>query len=136
MKFGWSYGERLFDYGGVDQVRGVISKLKGKPETKAAVLTLLDPQQDSKSSHVPCITSLDFKVRNKRLVTYAIFRSQDVGKKTYADMIAIGKLQKLISGSVGVQPGRLTLFITSAHIYKADIPAVSSVIRQIRCSRQ
>ena len=78
--------------------------------------------------HVPCICSIDFKIRNNKLNTTAFFRSQDIGKKVYADMISLTKIASLIADSVKADVGFLVLHIASAHIYESDMKRVNSLV--------
>jgi thymidylate synthase len=68
------------------------------------------------------------KIRGGVLHVTAFFRSQDVGKKLYADILALGAIQKSIADQAGVRSGPVKLFITSAHIYEADFAKVQAFI--------
>lgn len=126
LNWGYSYGQRFFDYDGIDQVAKVIEKLKKNPESKSATVTLTNPKGDQ--SHMPCIVSIDFKIRDSRLITTAFFRSQDVGKKMYADILCIGEISKKIADAVGVETGRLHILIASLHAYEADWSKIEKMI--------
>lgn len=126
-EWGYSYGQRLYDYNGINQIESVIKKLKSKRETKAATITTIIPSQDSK--HAPCICLLDFKIRNDKMQTTAIFRSQDIGKKMCADALCLAEIMKHVASSVGVQAGNLILHIISAHIYESDFDQIKNLLR-------
>ncbi len=119
LDWGYSYGSRLFNYNGINQLEKVINKLKGNKEAKSATIDLMDPLNDGK--HVPCICTMDFKIRNGRLQCSAFFRSQDVGKKIYADIISIGELMKRVAQGTNLKIGALHIFIASLHIYEKDV---------------
>ncbi|OYT43522.1 MAG: hypothetical protein B6U88_00860 [Candidatus Aenigmarchaeota archaeon ex4484_56] len=123
------YGKRLFNYRGINQIKAVVNKLKVKPESKSAIITLTDPSKDKR--HVPCICVMDFKIRNSLLTTTAFFRSQDAGKKIYADILAIGEIVKLISRNLNVKIGPLILYICSSHIYEEDIKKINNIIKSL-----
>lgn len=118
LDWGYSYGQRFFSYKGVDQVSRVIEKLQSNPESKSAIISLMDPESDIR--HVPCIVAIDFKIRGDKLITTCFFRSQDAGKKIYADIIAIGEISKLIAEKVGVNPGNVNLLVVSLHAYEKE----------------
>jgi thymidylate synthase len=126
LNWGYSYGQRFFDYDGIDQVAKVIDKLKKNPESKSATVTLMNPKGDQ--LHMPCIVSIDFKIRDGQLITTAFFRSQDVGKKMYADIICIGEISKKIADTVGVGAGRLHILIASLHAYETDWKMIEKMI--------
>lgn len=118
LDWGYSYGQRLFNYNGINQIQEIIKKLQNNPDSKSATATLTDPPNDKK--HTPCIVSLDFKIRDNKLLTSAFFRSQDVGKKMYADIISIGKISQIISNNLKIPAGEINLFIVSLHLYEQD----------------
>jgi thymidylate synthase (methanogen type) len=116
--WGYSYGQRLYNFLGVDQIEVVIKKLKKNPNSKSATINLMLAPNDKK--HVPCLAVLDFKIRSNKLITTAFFRSQDVGKKFYADGLAIKEVSKKIAKKISVPLGEFVLFIKSAHFYVND----------------
>jgi thymidylate synthase (methanogen type) len=126
-EWGYSYGSRIFDFKGINQVEEIVKKLNEKPESKSALISLTDPTQDFKG-HSPCVSVIDFKLRKDILITTAFLRSQDVGKKIYADIIAIGKISKLIADRLNVKSGPLILIIVSAHVYKRDFKKINKLI--------
>lgn len=117
--WGYSYGMRMRNFKGVDQVAKVIEKLKQRPESKSAAITLMDPMVDF-AGHMPCIIALDPKIREDKLILTGFFRSQDIGKKFYADMMALAVIQKEIADKVGVACGSIELLITSAHVWETE----------------
>ena len=127
-EFGFSYAQRLRDYQHVDQIQGVIDRLRRNPEAKSATISLLMPGADNK--HVPCITTLDFKQRGGKLHLIAFVRSQDIARKLHADILVLAEVQKEVASSLDVAPGAVTLHIASAHIYHRDFPFVERVLRE------
>ncbi len=126
INLGYSYGKRLTDFDGVNQIDRVIKKLRDKPESKGATMTFLKPTEDTK--HIPCICVIDFKLRNNKLISSAFFRSQDIGKKFYADALCLGEIQAKIAKELGVSVGSLVFFIASAHIYESDLPKITTTL--------
>jgi thymidylate synthase len=121
-----SYGIRLFNYEGKDQVRWIIDKLKEKPESKSATITTLMPKIDK--GYIPCVSLLDFKIRTGKLILTVFCRSIDFGAKAYANMIALARIQDMISKQLGVEKGQMTLHIVSAHVYEKDFDKIKSVL--------
>lgn len=126
--WGYSYGQRLFDYNGLDQINIVTNKLSKNPDSKSATISLMDPSKDA--SHVPCITVLDFKLRNGVLYTSSFFRSQDAGKKLYADIISINEISEKIANALKVKIGKLTIFVASLHLYIKDYNKFKKLINK------
>ena len=133
-EFGFSYAQRLRNYHNVDQIKGVIDRLRRNPEAKSATISLLMPGADSK--HVPCITTLDFKQRGRKLHLIAFVRSQDVARKLHADILVLGEIQKEVASSLGVEAGSVILHVASAHIYHKDLPFVERILKEARPSSE
>lgn len=125
--WGYSYGQRFTDYYGINQIAGIVDKLKKNPDSKSATITLMDPKGDG--GHMPCIVALDFKIREGKLMTTAFFRSQDVGKKIYADIICLGEISKNIADAVGTNTGELNILIVSLHLYEEDRDKFTPVLK-------
>jgi thymidylate synthase (methanogen type) len=123
--WGYSYGSRFKDFEGHNQLNYVKEKLTEKPTSKSATITAMYPPGDEK--HVPCICTLDFKLRDGLLMT-AFFRSQDIGKKFYADMIALKRIQKEIADNLGVENNKLIVHVVSGHIYETDFELVEEIL--------
>jgi thymidylate synthase len=119
LDWGYSYGMRFRNFGGVDQIAEAIKKLQKRPGSKTATITLMDPSKDF-TGHMPCIITLDPKIRDGKLMLTGFFRSQDIGKKFYADMMALAVIQKEIAQRVGVECGSIELLITSAHVVESE----------------
>jgi len=119
LDWGYCYGMRLTDFRGVNQVQKIIDKLKSNPESKSATINFMDPSIDF-DGHMPCIVALDFKIRNDRLDITGFFRSQDIGKKFYADILALAKIQTTLATALKCPRGSVKIFISSAHVYEQD----------------
>lgn len=125
--WGYSYGQRMYKFNGdYNQFEKIVEKLKKNPESKSATICFAHPGNDNK--HSPCIITLDFKIRNNKLNANAFFRSQDAGKKFYADIICMGKIMNLVSTEINVPVGELNIFISSLHIYEKDFGRVLEII--------
>jgi thymidylate synthase len=57
--------------------------------------------EDDCIGRMPCIMSLDVKIRGNEVLRTGFFRSQDIGKKFYADILAFGAIQKEIANTIG-----------------------------------
>lgn len=125
-QFGYSYGQRMQDFDGVDQLERVVTTLQKNPHCKSATVALTWPGHDDR--HHPCINVLDFKLRGGRLQLASFFRSQDVGTKLYADAIALGELLQRVAGRVGCPAGGLVVLCASSHIYRDNEARVRQIL--------
>lgn len=130
LKNALSYGTRLFDYRGKNQIEWVIRKLRDKPESKSATIPLIIPDEDEQ--YIPCVSLLDFKIRDKKLMLVAVCRSLDFGKKAYANMVALNKIQEHVANQVSCSAGPLFLYVVSAHVYLDDYPTVKNILKEAR----
>lgn len=126
-QFGYSfaYGARIYGQRGDGPIHRVRDLLVRKPEAKSATMSLLS--SDPSAGHVPCITTLDFKLRDSRLDLYYFARSQDVFKKSYADNLALYEVLVRMADELGTQAGSIYGFIASAHLYLSDLERIESI---------
>jgi thymidylate synthase len=120
LKNSWSYGWRLYKYQDkIDQIAWVIDVLKKKPESKSATITML--QGAGIEPYVPCVSLIDFKIRNKTLWITATCRSLDFGKKAIFNMVNLVNIGQEIAAKLSIKNIELFLNVISAHIYKQDL---------------
>lgn len=115
LKNSWSYGWRLFQYQGINQIEWVIQSLKKKPETKSATITML--QGAGMEDYVPCVSLLDFKIRGDKLWLSATCRSLDFGTKAIYNMSNLAAIARNVANEVNIEKIGLFMHVISAHIY-------------------
>jgi len=115
----FTYGSRLYNLSGVNQIDWAVNKLKRKSETKSATIALLIPGDEA--DHIPCLTSIDFKLRYGKLHLNFFFRSQNIFGRQYANLIALRNLQVEVCEKLDADPGYLSGYVCSAHIYGFDL---------------
>jgi thymidylate synthase len=122
-----SYGKRLRDYEGRDQVAWAIERLRADPETRSATITTFQPLADT--SYIPCVSLLDFwRARNAlELVVYA--HSLDFGKKAYGNLVELARLQHEVADAVEWPVGRLVIHAKSAHVYEPELETMRRLTR-------
>jgi thymidylate synthase len=116
-----SYAQRLFDYGeaGRDQLAWVVDRLRGNAEARDAAITTFEPLFDE--SYIPCISLLDFWLRDDRVELVVYAHSLDFGKKAYGNLVELAHLQRHVAGELGADVGRLVLHAKSAHVYEPEL---------------
>lgn len=122
----FTYGSRIFDYSGVNQFEWIVERLKSKRETKSATIGLLTP--GSNDANLPCLTTIDVKIRENRLELQFFFRSQNIFGRQYANLLALSKLQSDIATECMVEVGSMRGYIASAHIYAFDVPEAQRIV--------
>jgi thymidylate synthase/7-cyano-7-deazaguanine synthase in queuosine biosynthesis len=114
----WSYGWRLYDFQGVNQIEWVINKLKIKPESKSATISMI--QKAGIEEYIPCVSLLDFKIRDQQLLLSVTCRSLDFGKKAIHNLTNLSSIGKQVADSLNLEHFRLLIHVISAHIYTED----------------
>lgn len=115
----FTYGACIFDHSGINQFDWLVDRLKTKRESKSATIGLLVP--GSQSANLPCLTTVDVKIRNDRLELQFFFRSQNIFGRQYANLLALANLQAELAEKCLVTVGAMRGYIASAHIYAFDL---------------
>lgn len=133
--FVYTYGERLRNWGspdlldkGVDQIQEAVKRLKKSRRTRRATAITWVPPLDTKSEEVPCLIVLDFKVRDKKLHSTAVFRSNDMFGAWPANVYGLNHVNKYVGRKIKVKPGSVTTLSVSAHIYEHDYDNVQKIL--------
>ncbi len=74
----YTYGSRMRNYFGVDQVQKVIDEIKSEKYTRRATISLIDPKVDSGAKNPPCLNHCWFRVQADKLYLIATLRSNDM----------------------------------------------------------
>jgi hypothetical protein len=122
----FTYGERIFNLGGIDQFEWMVDRLKAKRETKSATVCLLIP--GSRDRNQPCLTTVDAKIRSDRLELQFFFRSQNILGRQYANLLALARMQADLADRCSVMVGALQGYVASAHIYAFDLPVAKALL--------
>ena len=99
----FTYGQLIYDTNGIDQFEWMLARLKNKPETKSATISLLTP--GSTHPNLPCLNILDAKIRDGKLHLQFFFRSQNVFGRQYANFLALAKLHEQLAIRSGCHVG-------------------------------
>jgi thymidylate synthase len=126
-----SYASRLFDYGGVgrDQLEWVIERLRADPTSRSATITTFEPLLDT--TYIPCVSLLDFWLRDGRLEQVVYAHSIDFGAKGYGNLVELAWLQEYVASELGVPVGRLDFLVKSAHVYETEFDYMNTVLARV-----
>jgi thymidylate synthase len=124
-----SYAGRLYDYGaaGRDQVQWVIDRLRADPTSRSATITTFEPLLDT--TYIPCVSLLDFWIRDGELDAIVYAHSIDFGAKGYGNLVELAYLMERVAEGVGFEVGRLDFVVKSAHIYESDLALMRDAVR-------
>ncbi|MFX1449801.1 MAG: thymidylate synthase [Promethearchaeota archaeon] len=113
-----SYGWRLYNNQGKDQIDWVINRLKRKNTTKSATISTINLDDEH---YIPCVSLLDFKIRNAELLLSVTCRSLDFGKKALYNMYALSDIAHKVAKELQIIKILLKIHVISAHMYKKDL---------------
>ena len=120
------YGSRVFNNHGIDQLDWAIKRINNKPETKSATFSLHEPGEDM----LPCLSLLDFKLRNGQVDMTAVYRSQNTFWSMPGNLLALHQMQKDVAHGVRCEIGKVELVVASAHIYHKDFETVQYILNE------
>jgi thymidylate synthase len=125
-----SYASRLFDYAGSgrDQVAWVIDRLRADPASRSATITTFEPLTDT--TYIPCVSLLDFWVRDGALELAVYAHSIDFGTKGYGNLTELAVLQQRVAEALDRSVGVLRFIIKSAHIYDTERAHMLGIIAE------
>lgn len=124
-----SYASRLYDYAesGRDQVQWVVDRLKTDPLSRSATITTFEPLLDT--TYIPCVSLLDFWLKDGKLSSIVYAHSIDFGAKGYGNLVELAHLMERIATGLDAQVGQLDFVIKSAHIYEPDLEVMREAVR-------
>ncbi|HLH54145.1 MAG TPA: thymidylate synthase [Verrucomicrobiae bacterium] len=121
---GHSYARLIQGPGGRNDLQDVIALLRCEPQTKRALVNFLS--QPGKK--VPCISAVQFLVREGALQLMYFARGQDVFRKFYADGLCLLSMAQAVASALGMPTGTARGFIGSAHVYHKDMPEINLIL--------
>ncbi len=124
----YTYGSRLRDYDGKDQIDYMIQKLKKDKNSKSAFSTNWR-NQDFDSKNPPCVISIQSLITNdNKLNLTSYIRSNDMFRGWPLNAFGLRKIQKIISNELSCEIGELTIISHSAQIYSENKKDAISII--------
>ncbi|MGD0721074.1 MAG: thymidylate synthase [Roseiarcus sp.] len=127
-----SYASRLHDYAGAgrDQIAWVVETLTRDPRASYATITMLEPLTDTR--YVPCVSLLDFWLREGRLELVVYAHSIDFGKKGFGNLVQLAELQRQVAERLRAPAGSLAMIVKSATVYRADLGLMADILAAAR----
>ena len=123
--FKYSYGARLRQLQGVDQLAWVCRLLTERPYSKSGWVSLTVPGE--RPDAVPCLTGLSFRARRQALQMSAVFRSQNAFT-CYLNYLPLRDVQDEVATALGLSSGAMRVFVDVPHLYVADAGRVDAIL--------
>ena len=116
----YTYGSRLRDHKGVDQVQSIVDQIKSEDYTRRAVAFTWDVERDDNNPKAPCLDLVQVLVNEKAIHMTCYFRSNDMYEAWPRNALALRAMQKEIADATEKQLGKLMIISNSAHIYERN----------------
>ena len=109
--YGWQWNRE-------DQLDQVIKKLKDKPDTRHAVVSIYDGKEiDTYRYDTPCTYAVQFTLINNKLCMSVYMRSNDLWYGFCNDQYCFSMLQKLVAERLSIDVGWYYHHAHNMHIY-------------------
>lgn len=126
----YTYGERLWNYKGINQVEEVIIPyLKKYPTDRAAIAVMFDLTVDHKAPRAPCMCLVQATTLGDKLNLTAYFRSHAIFSGWVLNAFGLRRLQKHIADKLSFKIGTLTIFSNCAHIYDNEWAMAEKIVK-------
>jgi len=127
----YTYGERLWNYKGINQVDEVIIPyLKKYPSDRAALAVVFDMTNDHKASRAPCMCLVQATTLKNKLNLTAYFRSHAMFSGWVLNAFGLRRLQLHIAQKLSKEIGLLTIFSNCAHIYDNEWQVAREIVEK------
>jgi thymidylate synthase len=126
--FKYSYGGRLRELRGVDQLRWAADLLRARPWSKSAWISLTVPGE--RPDEVPCLAAVSFRIRHANLNMTAAFRSQNA-YTSYLNYVPLRDIQVEVADALGLPAGPMRVFVDVPHVYVADADEVTAILSAV-----
>lgn len=103
--------------------------LRKRRTSRKAVIQILNAE-DVHEGHaeIPCTTTMQFFVRDKRPHLVTTLRSSDACKGMPHDVFCFTMLQEMVARALGLEPGPYRQFVGSMHVYETDLDGVRAYL--------
>lgn len=115
------------------QYQFIIDELKRNPYSRRAVMDIRTPE-DMYSEEPACLQHIQYFIRDNKLHSKVLFRSNDACKATFMNAFALIMLQKRIADEVGVEMGTYTHRANSFHCYERDYDLLKGYVNRLSSS--
>lgn len=126
----YTYGSRLRNHNGINQIKGIIEELKRENYSRRAIAFTWNVEKDCKNVKSPCLDLVQALVQDNILYVTAYFRSNDMYRAWPQNTYGLLKIQKEIAEILNLKIGKLVIVSCSAHIYERDFLEAQRMIER------
>jgi len=126
----YTYGTRLRNHKGIDQVQRMIDVLKKENYSRRAIAFTWNVEEDYNNPKSPCLDLVHALVQEGKLYMTCYIRSNDMFDAWPRNAFALRKLQKMITQEIGLTMGNLIIISNSAHYYARSYNKVAEILEK------
>ncbi|MCA9487018.1 MAG: DUF4346 domain-containing protein [Nanoarchaeota archaeon] len=126
----YTYGSRMMNHDGINQVEQMIQELKRDSFSRRALAFTWNVKLDYQSKNPPCLDLIQALIQDNKLYLTAYIRSNEMYEAWPRNALALRRLQKQICDGVGCSLGNLIIVSNSAHIYERNFSKVNLLIEK------
>lgn len=128
----YTYGNRLRNHEGINQIDAIIEELKNENFSRRAIAFTWDVKKDCQNEKAPCLDLVQALVQGDTLYLTAYFRSNDMYRAWPINAYGLLKIQKDIAYKLNLKVGKITIISSSAHIYERDFVEAQKTIEKYK----
>ena len=128
--FVYTYGNRLREYFGIDQLDKCIEKLNDCRESRRAIAITIDPIKDNEVDEIPCLQEIAFLIRDDKLYMTDFFRSNDCGGATFPNQFGKREVGYYVADNTNTKLVNMVHHAMSLHIYEHDWDKCNEILRK------
>jgi len=130
--FGAEYTDMHADYTGlgVDQLKGVIEKIRNNPNDRTILLCAWNPKDIPKMALPPCHCLVQFFVAEGKLSCQLYQRSADMGLGVPFNIASYALLTYMIAHVTNLEPGDFIHTLGDAHVYVNHIEPLKEQLQR------
>lgn len=125
---GNSYGPRLRNLNGIDQLERVIYLLRNDPNSRQICISFWNPAEDTEIR--PCYSFIQFKVIKRMLNMNVVQRSGDALIGVPNDAMVFTFFLAIIAYAAGLFPGIINYTVNDFHVYPSHQEALNAYLAQ------
>lgn len=111
------YGKQWRDFGGVDQIAGVVEQIRADPDSRRLIVSAWNPPELPAMALAPCHCLFQFYVAGGRLSCQLYQRSADVFLGVPFNIASYALLTLMVAQVTGLEPGEFVHTLGDAHLY-------------------
>lgn len=133
---GYTYGSRLRNHKGINQIDSMVNAFKKAIHSRRAVAVTWDVQQDHDSDHIPCLNLIQALVQDKKMHMTFYIRSNDMFRAWPENAYGFRTIHYELAERVQeetrneVEVGDTAIISNCAHIYSPNWRAAQEIVKQ------